>query len=68
MEYNIKLVLVASKDLVGLIFSQYQWPSHLVILKDVCTFTYGVNTSTYYIQHHTNNLLRSQFFLGEQVR
>ena len=33
MAYNIKLVLLASKDLVGLIFSQHQWPSHLVINK-----------------------------------
>ena len=31
MAYNIKLVLQASKDLVVLIFSQYQWPPHLVI-------------------------------------
>ena len=67
MAYNIKLVLLASQDLVGLIFSQHQWPSHLVIKLSVNTLTVSTPPATTSNSTPTTSSGVSSFLVSKYV-
>lgn len=67
MEYNIKFVLLFSKDLVVLILSQHQLPSNLVIKMSVHILTVSTPAPTTSNTTPTTSLGVSSFLVSKYV-